>query len=557
MTRCGILNCVDLSFPRRLTLKRWTNLFISFALAILLPAIALGSGTITGILTSPTTSVPIQNASLSFALSQAGVDVTNTYALATTPVTCATSVTGSVVGIKDPVIAPIASANAAGGSLSGIYYVKIAYYDVTSPTALVTGPSPVLSVSVSGGNNRISITAPALHPFRAIGYKVYVGTVSGSETLQATTLGWGSTTVSSYSVGSALPTNTTACTMTFNDAIIPSFTSYYVTVTDSRGNAVSGFPQAWYLSGTSINIGSSIPIASSTARFQTPILSNPLSSYATQSINSPLTLNGYALSSGNLTITGSQTITTTSGVGLSVQSANPAQIQVVDTVNGSTAIDGLIIYNSSTASGFNQQENAPLTFATNNTIRATIAASGEVGIGTVSPSSILDIFMSPTTYGGVKIVGENYGVSDTSTRLGITDTTGGVGWYLSANNNGSFSVHQSTVGDTFFVDSNNHWGPATTKGTTTVGINAGSATLVTGSNDMVGQVNVTYSGLATVTLTFGSTFSNSGAHAPSCIAQNIVTPNNLSAGASTSSLTMSGTFVSGDVISYHCFRFGA
>ncbi len=388
--------------PRGLTLKKWLQILSLLTALAISPSFAFASGTITGILTSPTTSVPISNASLTFALSQAGVDVTNTYALATTPITCATSVTGSVVGIKDPLIAPLASAVTSTGSLSGTYYVKIAYYDVTSPTALTSGPSPVLSVSVVGPNNSIQITAPALHPFRAIGYKVYVGTVSGSETLQATTLGWGTTTLTSYSVGSALATNTSTCTMTFNDAIIPSYTSYYVSVVDSRGNKVSGFPQSWYLSGTTINIGSSIPISSSTAKWQTPILSNPLSSYATQSLNSPLTLNGYALTSGNLTV------------------------------------------------------------------------SGHLNLG--------------------------YSLSLTPS----------------------------------------------------VAINAGTATLATGSNDNAGKITANNAGSSTVTLTFGTAYST----APSCVAQNNTTANIVKPTSTTSTLTIVGTTGSGDVISYQCFRFG-
>jgi hypothetical protein len=283
--------------------------------------------------------------------------------------------------------------------LSGTYFIKIAYYDAG---ALVTGPSPVLSVNVIGPNNTISITGPVLHPFRAIGYKVYVGTVSGSETFQATTSGFGSTTLTAYSVGTALPTNTTTCTMTFNDAIIPSYTSYYVSAIDVSGNKISGFPQSWYLSGSTINIGSNIPISSSTAKFQTPILSNPLSSFATQSINSPLTLNGFALSAGNTNIGGHLNL------------------------------------------GYS---------------------------GSLLPS---------------------------------------------------------------------------------VAINAGTASLTTGSNDNSGKITANNAGSSTITLTFGTPYST----APSCVAQNNTTANILKPSTSTTQLVLTGTTGSGDVISYQCFRFG-
>jgi len=389
--------------PRGLTLTKWFKLLLILAALALTPFSAYASGTITGILTSPTTSVPLSNATLTFALSQAGVDVTNTYALATTPVVCGTSNSGSVVGIQDPLVAPLATAVSAGGSYSGTYYVKISYYDATAITPLETAPSPVLAVSVTGGNNALQITGPALHPFRAVGYKVYVGTVLGSEKLQTTVTGFGAVNITAYStMGASLPTNTTTCTMTFNDAIIPSYTSYYVSAVDSRGNRISGFPQSWYLSGTTVNIGSSIPISSSTAKWQTPILSNPLSSYATQSINSPLTLNGYALTSGNMTV------------------------------------------------------------------------SGHLNLG--------------------------YSLSLTPS----------------------------------------------------VAINAGTATLATGSNDNAGKITANNAGSSTITLTFGTAYST----APACVAQNNTTANILKPTSTVSALTLVGTTGSGDVISYQCFRFG-
>jgi hypothetical protein len=190
--------------------------------------------------------------------------------------------------------------------------------------------------------------------------------------------------------------------MTFNDAIIPSYTSYYVSAIDVSGNKISGFPQSWYLSGSTINIGSNIPISSSTAKFQTPILSNPLSSFATQSINSPLTLNGFALSAGNTNIGGHLNL------------------------------------------GYS---------------------------GSLLPS---------------------------------------------------------------------------------VAINAGTASLTTGSNDNSGKITANNAGSSTITLTFGTPYST----APSCVAQNNTTANILKPSTSTTQLVLTGTTGSGDVISYQCFRFG-
>jgi hypothetical protein len=302
---------------------------------ILLPLTLNASGTITGTLSSPSTSVPIRSATLSFSLSQAGVDVTNTYNLATTPVYCATDSTGSVKGIADPLVAPSGSAVNSGGSLSGTYYAKYVYHSTIGLNDYTTNPSPVLSISVVNPNNAITFTPPTLHPQNATGYDIYVGVVNGSEKLQHQVVGFTSYTLTSFNgSGSALPTNNTVCSFTFNDAIIPSYTTYRVTVTDQRGNAISGFPQSWYLSGASVNIGSVIPISTNSARFQTPILSNPLSSYAIQSINSPLTLNDFNLSAGNLVIDGTSTL-------------NGA----LHVTTGATTLDGGLTTTSSTING--------------------------------------------------------------------------------------------------------------------------------------------------------------------------------------------------------------
>jgi hypothetical protein len=87
--------------------------------------------------------------------------------------------------------------------------------------------------------------------------------------------------------------------VTFNDTIIPTFTFYRVAATAADGSSVPGFPQNWYLAGTSVDVSNGYPLAAvgQQTRFPTPLLANP-SSNAQQSVASPVTLNGYALTAG-------------------------------------------------------------------------------------------------------------------------------------------------------------------------------------------------------------------------------------------------------------------
>ncbi|MFA6316884.1 MAG: tail fiber domain-containing protein, partial [Elusimicrobiota bacterium] len=84
-----------------------------------------------------------------------------------------------------------------------------------------------------------------------------------------------------------------------------------------------------------------------------------------------------------------------------------------------------------------------------------VAGSGYVGIGNTSPSAKLAVSMGSLEYGGVSFVGENFSASDTATRVKVQDTTGNVAWFLSANNDGTFALHQGSTGDRLTIDDAN------------------------------------------------------------------------------------------------------
>ena len=73
------------------------------------------------------------------------------------------------------------------------------------------------------------------------------------------------------------------------------------TLSDVNGNPLPGYPQSWYLAGSTVDVSLLAPLSSNPAvRFPSPILASPSSSQP-QSVASGLNLNGYpVLGTGNL-----------------------------------------------------------------------------------------------------------------------------------------------------------------------------------------------------------------------------------------------------------------
>ncbi|MBL8879619.1 MAG: hypothetical protein JNG88_10915 [Phycisphaerales bacterium] len=121
-----------------------------------------------------------------------------------------------------------------------------------------------------------------------------------------------------------------------------------------------------------------------------------------------------------------------------------------------------------------------------------IVNQGNVGIGTTTPNSKLSVerFDGPVAH----FFGENHTATDTATRVGIADQTGGVTWLLSANNNGTFAIHHGGVGDYLTVtNGSGNVGVGTTAPTHKLHVNgtARVSALITDGNTQTACLSIT------------------------------------------------------------------
>jgi hypothetical protein len=251
------------------------------------------AGTVTGTLQGPN-GLPVKNGTLGFSLEQAGL-MMGSGSIVPLTASCYTSIDGSVVGFPNPAANVSVSVQAGVGSLpSGIYYVETTYY--LGGTESLPSPETRIQLTTAG---TLIIAPPSDFPSNAAGMRIYIGTASGSETLQGET----ASSITQFSQSAGLfsgtrpPTsNTSRCTIAFNDTIIP-YSGYDVSLSSSSGNAYPGWPQAWQLNGGVnglIDISNGAPLWNGTIVYPQPLVAQPLS-HGPQSVAGDLNFSGYSV----------------------------------------------------------------------------------------------------------------------------------------------------------------------------------------------------------------------------------------------------------------------
>jgi hypothetical protein len=184
------------------------------------------AGQVTGLIQSAG-GTPLSNASLTFTPTMFSI-VAGSFVQTAASVPCYTDALGNVVGLPNPLVtSTAASANAGSLTAATTYYLQFTYWVGATETA----PSPELAFFLPGGSSSINITAPALQPSGATGYKVYASTTPGGEKLQQTVTGFGNTSITSLlSVTAVTSSNNTVCSFNFSDSLIPQ--ARYVLATD-------------------------------------------------------------------------------------------------------------------------------------------------------------------------------------------------------------------------------------------------------------------------------------------------------------------------------------
>lgn len=261
---------------RRIALSLWlVGMLVAAAIA----------GQLTGTFEAPT-GAPLVGATLELTLSQFAV-VPDSFALVPTPVYCYTTAAGKVVGVPDPAYAPVLTPQPGLGTLpAGTYYLEVTNYGASGESL----PSPVAVVTLTAQG---SIALSALGDSQGDSTAIYAGATEATMTRQSIITGGTASVAAPLISGASAPaSNTTPCTLQFNDATVPAPTYYTAVLKNANGTVEPGFPLEWYLSGPTENVASLQPLSTPPGMwFGDPVLQNG-TGYE-QSINSALNLNGY------------------------------------------------------------------------------------------------------------------------------------------------------------------------------------------------------------------------------------------------------------------------
>tara|TARA_R100000278_G_scaffold117477_1_gene97487 strand:- start:1967 stop:4000 length:2034 start_codon:yes stop_codon:yes gene_type:complete len=208
--------------------------------------------------------------------------------------------------------------------------------------------------------------------------------------------------------------------------------------------------EAGYSSGTSTNFIQAYN-RSSSAFIQFDVIGNPLVFKTGSGATERMRLT----SDGKLGL-GTSSPAFQSGAGLHVHnSGGQARIHITNHSVGATANDGVdLIQEENTDFHIINHEAGALKFGTNETERMRIDSSGNLGIGTASPTQKLDVR-------GSVYVGTNIGINTTSPTERLTVTGGNIqvdasdrkiGFKLSGNSNAGYLIPYTSGGNTELVN---------------------------------------------------------------------------------------------------------
>lgn len=206
--------------------------------------------------------------------------------------TCGTDTTGQIVGVRNPLTAPVVSITYGTGTLQpGNYWMAVSWYDSYGRQTLV---SPVVMQQLTSVGS-LNISPPGGGaPANAIGMNVYIGTAATSLVYQGQTASTTATYVQSTNLvtGAASPTqNTTVCQVVANDAGWPTGTGYNFSITTPTGNTLPGYPVLTQFlgPGSTYNFANGMPLYNGRIIYPTPLVLQPYN-HNPQSISGPLSM---------------------------------------------------------------------------------------------------------------------------------------------------------------------------------------------------------------------------------------------------------------------------
>ena len=153
-------------------------------------------------------------------------------------------------------------------------------------------------------------------------------------------------------------------------------------------------------------------------------------------------------SSGNVGV-GTNNPSTPSGKCITIYDSNIPRLNLKNSTSGDTSTDGVELYLTGSDAYLNNRENGSISIGTNNATKLLIDSSGQVGIGTTSPSGPLHIrgavgrFAFPATSGATQSNGLTLRLNDASDDNAILDIGGNStsGYWLQATNNSNLAIN--------------------------------------------------------------------------------------------------------------------